>query len=215
MSSKYYGDLSKIFIETTNQLSLRHDAREQALSISRAVIRLSANAIRAVHRSEFVEAESLIADARLKLKETETIKDDNPEIYYAGFLSDARKEFCEANVTLAIISGKALPYPADLEVDATDYLNGIAEVIGELRRYILDALRNDKYVDLCEQFMEIMHEIYGVFVMVDFPEAVTNGLRRSTDAMRGVLERTRGDLTMSLRQRQLEIQLKEWEDTRR
>ena len=74
MSSKYYGDLSKIFIETTNQLSLRHDAREQALSISRAVIRLSANAIRAVHRSEFVEAESLIADARLKLKETETIK---------------------------------------------------------------------------------------------------------------------------------------------
>ena len=163
----------------------------------------------------FVEAESLIADARLKLKETETIKDDNPEIYYAGFLSDARKEFCEANVTLAIISGKALPYPADLEVDATDYLNGIAEVIGELRRYILDALRNDKYVDLCEQFMEIMDEIYGVLVMVDFPEAVTNGLRRSTDAMRGVLERTRGDLTMSLRQRQLEIQLKEWEDTRR
>ena len=149
------------------------------------------------------------------MKETETIKDDNPEIYYAGFLSDARKEFCEANVTLAIISGKALPYPADLEEDATDYLNGIAEVIGELRRYILDALRNDKYVDLCEQFMEIMDEIYGVLVMVDFPEAVTNGLRRSTDAMRGVLERTRGDLTMSLRQRQLEIQLKEWEDTRR
>ena len=84
-----------------------------------------------------------------------------------------------------------------------------------MRRYILDALRNDKYVDLCEQFMEIMDEIYGVLVMVDFPEAVTNGLRRSTDAMRGVLERTRGDLTMSLRQRQLEIQLKEWEDTRR
>ena len=108
-----------------------------------------------------------------------------------------------------------MPYSADLEVDASDYLNGIAEVIGELRRYILDALRNDKYVDLCEQFMEIMDEIYGVLVMVDFPEAVTNGLRRSTDAMRGVLERTRGDLTMSLRQRQLEIQLKEWEDTRR
>ena len=106
-----------------------------------------------------------------------------------------------------------MPYPPDLEVDATDYLNGIAEVIGELRRYILDALRHDKYVELCEQYMEIMDEIYGVLVMVDFPEAVTNGLRRSTDAMRGVLERTRGDLTMSLRQRQLEMQLKEWENT--
>ena len=90
MSSEYSADLSKLFTETTNQLSLRHGAREQALSISRAVIRLSANAIRAVHRSEFDEAAALISDARLKLKETETIKDHNPEIYYAGFLSDAR-----------------------------------------------------------------------------------------------------------------------------
>ena len=212
MESRYYEDLVQIYGHTTDQLNIRHGAREKALSISRSVIRFSANAIRAVHRGEFEEAANLIDDARNKLKETEDIRSKNPEIYYAGFLSYARKEFCEANVTLAVISGSKLPYPDDLEVDATDYLNGIAEVIGELRRYILDALRQDSSVDECEQFMEIMDEIYGVLVMVDFPEAVTGGLRRSTDAMRGVLERTRGDLTMSLRQRRLELQLSEWED---
>ena len=211
MESRYYQDLSQIYNYTTEQLNTRHGAREKALSISRSVIRFSANAIRAVHRREFEEAANLITEARNKLKETEDIRSANPEIYYAGFLSDARKEFCEANVTLAVIAGRELPFPDDLEVDATDYLNGIAEVIGELRRYILDALRQDQSVDECEHFMEVMDEIYGVLVMVDFPEAVTGGLRRSTDAMRGVLERTRGDLTMSLRQRRLELQLAEWE----
>ena len=136
---------------------------------------------------------------------------DNPEIYYAGFLSDARKEYSEANVTLAVISGSDIPGPGSLDVDATDYLNVIAEVIGELRRYILDALRRDSF-NRCDELMEVMDEIYGILVTVDFPEAVTGGLRRSTDAMRGVLERTRGDLTMALRQRKLEVQLGQWQE---
>ena len=125
-------------------------------------------------------------------------------------MADARKEFTEANVTLAVISGGSIPHPEELGVDAADYLNGIAEVIGELRRYILDALRRDS-VDRCEDLMAVMDEIYGILVTVDFPEAVTSGLRRSTDAMRGVLERTRGDLTLSLRQRRLEMRLADWE----
>ena len=86
------------------------------------------------------------------------------------------------------------------------YLNGMAEAIGELRRYILDSLRRND-VGRCEEFMDVMDDIYGVLVTVDFPEAVTGGLRRTTDAMRGVLERTRGDLTMALRQRDLVQQL--------
>jgi translin len=213
MPSQYSDDLSVMVGNAIDQLSARHQAREQALAISREVIRFSANAIRAVHRGEFEEARALIGQAGRRLKETEPIRLDNPEIYYAGFLSDARKEYSEANVTLAVIAGQPMPLPGELEVDPTDYLNGIAEVIGELRRYILDALRRDS-VDRCEELMEVMDEIYGVLVTVDFPEAVTGGLRRSTDAMRGVLERTRGDLTMSLRQRRLELQLAEWENRR-
>lgn len=193
-----------------DQLTARNLAREQALVISRQVIRNSANAIRAVHRNDFSEASRLILEASGLLTKTDRIRTDNPEIYYAGFLSDARKEFTEANITLAVISGGDIPDSEKLGVDPPAYLNGMAEVIGELRRYILDSLRSDD-IGRCEEFMELMDEIYGILVTVDFPEAVTGGLRRSTDAMRGVLERTRGDLTISLQQRRLEQRLAERE----
>ena len=210
MPSRYSDRLSNIVSDSIDGLNRRHQAREQALAVSREVIRFSANAIRAVHRGEFDEAAGLIQQAGQRLEETQPIRENNPEIYYAGFLSDARKEYTEANVTLAVISGREIPHPDDLDVDPPSYLNGIAEVIGELRRYILDALRRDAF-DHCEEFMEVMDEIYGILVTVDFPEAVTGGLRRSTDAMRGVLERTRGDLTISLQQKRLENQLANWQ----
>ena len=206
MPTEHGEHLANLSARAIEELGQRHRAREQALVVSRQVIRNSANAIRAVHRYDFDEADRLIAEASDRLDETLEIKINNPEIYYAGFLSDARKEFTEANITLAAISGKTLPDWESLGVDPPAYLNGMAEVIGELRRYILDALRRDDTAR-CEEIMELMDEIYGILVTVDFPEAVTGGLRRSTDAMRGVLERTRGDLTISLQQRRLERRL--------
>ena len=125
-------------------------------------------------------------------------------------MTDARKEYTEANVTLAVLSGKKLPNPQDLGVEPSTFLNGMAEVIGEVRRYILDSLRRDSFEN-CQEYMDVMDEIYSILVTVDFPEAVTGGLRHSTDQMRGVLERTRGDLTMALRQHKLEAQLARWE----
>ena len=206
MPTRYSSKLLAMSAAAVDQLTARNLAREQALVISRQVIRNSANAIRAVHRNDFSEASRLILEASGLLTETDRIRTDNPEIYYAGFLSDARKEFTEANITLAVISGGDIPDSEKLGVDPPAYLNGMAEVIGELRRYILDSLRSDD-IGRCEEFMELMDEIYGILVTVDFPEAVTGGLRRSTDAMRGVLERTRGDLTISLQQRRLEQRL--------
>ena len=210
MPTRYSSKLVAMSAAAVDQLTARNLAREQALVISRQVIRNSANAIRAVHRNDFAEASRLILEASGLLTETDRIRTDNPEIYYAGFLSDARKEFTEANITLAVISGGDIPDAEKLGVDPPAYLNGMAEVIGELRRYILDSLRSDD-IGRCEEFMELMDEIYGILVTVDFPEAVTGGLRRSTDAMRGVLERTRGDLTISLQQRRLEQRLAERE----
>jgi len=209
--SRYSDDLAGIGVQAIEQLTIRNRAREQALTISREVIRRSANAIRAVHRGEFDEARKVIELARLRLDETEPMRLGNPEIYFARFLADARKEFCEANVTLAMISGEALPRPQDLGVDPATFLNGMAEVIGELRRYILDSLRRDSF-ERCQEHMELMDEINSILVTVDFPEAVTGGLRSRTDQMRGVLERTRGDLTMALRQHKLEVRLAEWEN---
>lgn len=206
MPSRYNQELADIAAAATAALTVRHQAREQALAISREVIRFSANAIRAVHRGEFEEARGLLEQAGQRLDATKSIRQENPEIYFAGFLSDARKEYAEGRVTLAVISRGVIPSPEELEVDAPAYLNGMAEVIGELRRYILDTLRRDSF-ERCEEYMEVMDEIYGLLVTIDFPEAVTGGLRRSTDAMRGVLERTRGDLTISLQQRRLELRL--------
>lgn len=208
MPTRYWPQLSTSSAAAVAQLEARHQAREKALVISRQVIRSSANAIRAVHRSDFDAARRLIDEAAARLSETDAIRSDNPEIYYAGFLSDARKEFTEANITLAAISGADIPDAAALGIDPPAYLNGMAEVIGELRRYILDALRRDD-IGRCEELLELMDEIYGILVTVDFPENVTGGLRRSTDAMRGVLERTRGDLTISLQQHRLEQRLSE------
>ena len=207
MPTKYSADLSEIGQQAIDQLNDRNSDREQALAVSREVVRMSANAIRAVHRADFEEARDLVHKGAARLKEAEHIREDNPPIYNAGFMNDARKEFTEANVTLAVISGGPLPGMEELGVDPSSYLNGMAEVIGELRRYILDRLRSDQ-VERCQEMMELMDEIYGVLVTVDFPEAVTGGLRRTTDAMRGILERTRGDLTIALRQYSLELRIK-------
>ncbi len=213
MPSRYSANLSEIGATVIDELTERNRDREQALSVSREVIRFSANAIRAVHRGDFDDARDLIGRGEARLQDADHIRNSSPVIFNAGFMNDARKEFTEANVTLAVISGADIPTISDLKVDAAAYINGMAEVIGELRRYILDALRRDA-VDGCPEFMDIMDEMYGVLVTIDFPAGVTSGLRHNTDAMRGVLERTRGDLTMALRQHSLESRLAEWEKNR-
>lgn len=213
MPSRYQTVLTEIGASVITELTERNNDREQALSVSREVIRFSANAIRAVHRGAFDDARELISKGNARLRDADHIRESSPSIFNAGFMNDARKEFTEANVTLAVISGSEIPSISDLKVDAAAYINGMAEVIGELRRYILDALRRDA-VDGCPEFMDIMDEMYGVLVTIDFPEGVTSGLRHNTDAMRGVLERTRGDLTMALRQHSLEARLAEWEKGR-
>ena len=213
MPSRYSVYLSAIGASVIEELAERNRDREQALSVSREVIRFSANAIRAVHRGAFEDARELISKGAVRLSDADHIATSSPSIFNAGFMNDARKEFTEANVTLAVISGSDIPSINDLKVDAAAYINGMAEVIGELRRYILDALRRDA-VDGCQEFMDIMDEMYSVLVTIDFPEGVTSGLRHNTDAMRGILERTRGDLTMALRQHSLEARLAEWENNR-
>lgn len=154
MPSKYADVLSEIAAQAIDQFTLRNASREQALGISREVIRFSANAIRTVHRGQFDEAREIIERAAARLKETEDIRKENPEIYFAGFLADARKEFSEANITLAVISGGAIPRHTDLGIDPSSFLNGMAEVIGEVRRYILDALRIDSF-EGCQEMMDV------------------------------------------------------------
>ncbi len=198
--------LNQIADSVREHLEAKHRAREQALPLTREVIRLSANAIRAVHRREFTAAEALLAKARANLEQTERSLAQHQDIFHAGFVHDAQKEFAEANTTLALIAGRPLPTPEDLGVMGPAYLNGIGETVGELRRHLLDALRQGEIAH-CEECLDAMGDIYDVLVTMDYPEAVTSGLRRTADAMRGILERTRGDFTMAYVQRKLEEKL--------
>ncbi len=184
----------------------RNQARDRALAQARQLTRFAAHAIRALHRSEFDLAAEQIAEAS---RIVEILKSDLaglPDLYYAGYTQDAIKEYAEACTTSAMIQNRPLPTPDQLGLEAATYVNGLAESIGELRRRCMDILRSG-YSTEAERLLGCMDEIYAALVTLDYPDAVTNGLRRQTDLVRGIIERTRGDLTISLREQQLETSM--------
>ena len=195
--------LDKIMEGVRSDFASKNSAREKALPLCREAIRYSANAIRAVHRHEFEVARELAGKAGAALRVAKESLADHADIYFAGFVHDSQKEFAEASITLALIEGAELPTPASLDVEHAAYLNGMGEAIGELRRHLLDTLRTGD-IESCEKWLTAMDEMYGGMVTVDYPDAMTGGLRRTTDSVRGILERTRGDYTMSLQQQRLE-----------
>ncbi len=184
-------------------------AREKGLELSRETIRFSANAIRAVHRGEFDQARELIASARANVEDMTRTLAEHGELAYGGFVHNGTKEYAEACITLSLVAGETLPDPDELGVSYAAYLNGLGEAAGEMRRHLLDTLREGK-IERCEEILWAMDDIYSLLVTIDFHDALTGGLRRTTDMVRGVLERTRGDYTMSLRQKQLEQKLDEF-----
>lgn len=203
-------ELEPIVERVRENLTHKHQAREQGLVRCREAIRLSANAIRAVHRGEFGHARELTEQAGAGLSEARDALEHHTDIFHAGFVHDAQKEYAEAALTLALVAGEPLPTPEELEVGYAAYLNGMGEAVGELRRHLLDALRTGD-VAHCEGCLAVMDDIYGALVTFDYPDAMTAGLRRTTDMVRGVLERTRGDLTLAVVQRRLEQRLEEAE----
>ncbi len=183
-------------------------ARDAALARSRALIRHSANAIRAIHRGESELAHEHLTDGRTLVDDLKRDLAGFPDLYYAGYTQDAIKEFCEATLTTAYIENREIPTPDEMGVTYSTYLRGMAETPGELRRRCMDILRMG-YSDEAERLLAQMDEIYSILVTMDYPDAVTNGLRRQTDLLRGIVERTRADLTLSLREEHLKALLRE------
>ncbi len=191
-------------------LQAKNAARDAVLASSRELIRHCALAIRATHRAEYAEATQLLARAREVAAEMKAHVNPYPDLYFTGYVQDALKELAEAHVVHALITDEKLPDPDALGVDYAAYLNGLGEAAGELRRYVLDIVRRG-WSERCEKILDAMEDIYALLVTMDFPDALTGGLRRTTDMVRGVLERTRGDLTIAARQEKLEARLKEFE----
>ena len=192
-------------------LEAKSAVRDAALQRSRTLVRHCANAIRAAHRGEFADAVDLLATARESARELLADLEPYPDLYYAGYTQDALKEYVEAQAVHAFIRDGDLPTPADLGVESAAYLNGLAEAASELRRHCLDLMRQNR-LDRAEQMLGIMDEAYSQLMTMDFPDAITGGLRRETDMLRGVVERTRGDVTTAFRQEMMRQALREFEE---
>ena len=190
------------------ELDAKHAAREVTLGACRQIIQSCAAAIRAVQREEFALAEELIAEAAAHVARADAAVAGHPDVRHGGYLHDAKKEFAEAHLTLAFVRGDPLPTAATIGVEIPAYLNGMAEAASELRRHILDCLRADR-LERAEELLAVMDEVYALLVTVDYHDAVTGGLRRTTDALRAVIERTRGDLTNALVAQRLRAAIEE------
>jgi translin len=190
-------DLDHVASAIRERFDARMQARERALPASRAAIRSCANAIRALHREDLETAHRLMDEAKAALDQGLAAVERHPEIRFAGYLQDAQKEYAEARVTEVIVTGTAgVPTPEELGVEDAPYLNGIAEAVGEGRRHALDLLRHGR-VDDAEATLSAMDDLYSVLVTMDYPDAITGNLRRTTDIARSLIEKTRGDLSVA------------------
>lgn len=190
--------LESIANQIREKFDVRTAMRDQALTQARALTRACSLAIRAVHRDDKEGMDFQLSEASRLADKLRAELAPYADLFFAGYTQDALKEFVEANITCALIQSQSLQTPEDLQVQEATYLNGLAEVVGELRRRTLDIFRSG-YSEEAERLLGHMDEIYSVLVTMDYPDAITNGLRRQTDLARGIIEKTRGDVTFSLR----------------
>lgn len=195
-------NLAEHVAAATEWIEVRHRAREQAITSARALVRQCANSIRAAHRSDFEEAQKLLDKAAEIVHELRDAVANYPDLLFSGYTQDALKEYAEASLVYAFLRDEPPPSADDLQVEPAAYLNGLAEAASELRRAILDGLRHGQ-VERGKRLLSLMDDAYSLLITVDYPEAITGGLRRTTDALRAVLERTRGDMVTAMRQEQL------------
>ena len=203
-------DIAAIVQALQQELETKSSVRDHTLGRARELTRLCANSIRATHRAESKQAEALLRDAKRLASEMREAVAEHQDLYFAGYTQDALKEFAEATITYAVVNDRPVPDPLSLGVEPPAYLNGLAEAMGELRRHVLDLIRKD-LMQRAEHILAVMDEVYWLLVTVDFPDAVTGGLRRNTDMVRGVLERTRADLTTAQEQALLREALAQFE----
>jgi translin len=191
--------LQDVILNARNVLDEKYRAREVALAHGRALTRTCANAIRALHRAEFTEARAALDGAQNEARQVAKALKPHPDLFFAGYVQDAHKELAEAECLFALLQGTPLPAPSALGIETASYLNGLAEAASEGRRHALDCLRRGK-TQQAEAMLTAMDEILSALTTLDYPDAVTSGLRRTCDALRAVVERTRGDVTMAVLQ---------------
>jgi translin len=208
LGSARWHRLESVVGEITAELGAANAGRETALRSCRRAIQLAGSSIKAVHRLEREKAADLADQCEVEIRAAQAALTGFPALQHAGFLHDAEKEYVEARVTTALVDGLEVPSPRDLEVEPAAWMKGVAEAASELRRHLLDRLR-DGDLERASDLLDLMDESYDALMVVDFPDALTGGLRRTLDALRAVLERSRGDLTASVVQSRLQRAIEE------
>ncbi|MFQ5576971.1 MAG: haloacid dehalogenase [Anaerolineae bacterium] len=204
-------EIHQIIEAVNREFAEKSEVRDKTLKLSRQLIQHCANTIRATHRREADQAAELLRTANAIAAEMSAAARQFADVYHAGYTQDALKELAEAHLTRALILGNDLPGPQALGVESAAYVNGLAEAVGELRRFALDSLRRGE-IETAERMLNLMDDIYLSLTTVDFPAAITRDLRRKTDVARSILERTRGDVTTAVRQEAMKKALAAFED---
>ncbi|MGD9779715.1 haloacid dehalogenase [Methanomethylovorans sp.] len=203
--------IKNIIEHIREELEEKDKAREQGITLSREVVRNCRVAMQHVHKMELERAYSMIQTARENVEKMISVLEDQPDLYYTGFVEHAQQEFTECSVIYALVSGKGIPQPEELKVEPVAYLNGLGDVGGEIKRHILDLIRNGM-LDDGERYLNIMEELYTGLMLFDYPDAMTHGLRAKTDRLRLLLEIARGELTAAVRQQKLEMAMQALEN---
>ena len=188
------------------ELDEKFAARELALKNCRKIIQASSKAIRALHRGDLAAADELLAQGRALIDEAEAPLAEHRDIYHAGFFYDAVKEYAEGVLTAALLAGERLPLPSEIGVHSVPYLKGLGEAVGEQRRRMLDFLRSGR-IEEAEATFVAMDAVLDLLTSLDYPDGMTNSLRRTTDVSRSLVERSRSDLTTTVVQERLRLQI--------
>lgn len=203
--------IKNIIEHIREELEEKDKAREQGITLSREVVRNCRVAMQHVHKMELERAHFMTLTARENMEKMNSVLKDQPDLYYGGFVEHAQQEFTECSVIYALVSGKGIPEPEELKVEPVAYLNGLGDVGGEIKRHILDLIRNGM-LDDGERYLNIMEELYTSLMLFDYPDAMTHGLRAKTDRLRLLLEIARGELTAAVRQQKLEMAMQALEN---
>jgi len=204
--------LEEISVRIRENFEAKDRIREEGLKISREIVRECRTASFALHGQDFEKADKNIKIAGKALEKLEILFEGHADIYHAGFVEHAQQEYSEVAVLSSLLKeeGDRFPFPEELRVEYAAYLNGLGDVVGELRRHVLDLIRKESF-EKAEIFLDIMENIHAMLMDFDYPDAITRGLRRKTDISRSIIEKTRGDVVNAIGQKKLEIAMQNLE----
>jgi translin len=198
-------NLEEIAERIESRLEEKDQVREVAIKSARAINRLSGSIVHLIHKGEDVRP--MMNEALDETHRLRSLLEDYPEIWESGLVEGALQELAEAAILLALVHDDELPDPDDMGITGNAYLLGMADAIGELRRFALEKLREGE-VDEAKIYLEIMEEIFLVIMRFDFPDALIP-IRRKQDVARSLLEKTRGDVAVAVNSARLQMRMDE------